>query len=78
MVNQMVIEQMRERILEAKANGFDEAIFVGRNQGATIEFESNRIESGIYHAKDVDGFNRAEFEGLPVYLVNADNYFRVA
>ena len=69
----MTFDQMADAIVEAAANGFDEAIFVGRSNVLTIQAGSR---DGLI--KLIEDGTRIEFMGLPVYIVDADNYFRVS
>jgi hypothetical protein len=80
--DQMIFEQMLERVREAKANGFDEAVFVGRLQMTTIIKWGYLNERIGYIPEPADDYlehaGRPEVEGLPVYLVNAHDFFKVA
>lgn len=69
----LTFRAMSEAVIEAQNNGFDEAIFVGRVQCDEILAGARR---GI--GVTIDNGQRIEFNGLPVYVVDAENYFRVA
>lgn len=69
----MTFDQMADAIVEAGDSGFDEAIFVGRSNVLKIQAGAR---DGL--VKLIEDGRRIEFMGLPVYVVDADNYFRVA
>lgn len=75
-------EELRGVINDAKCNGFDEAVFVGRNQIRMIAqyaFLNGYITTDpSVSTVECEGDYRPEIEGLPVFVVNADNYMRVS
>jgi hypothetical protein len=78
----LTYQELRGVINDAKCNGFDEAVFVGRIQMRMVltwAFLNGYINTdpsiGIAQC---EGEDRPEIEGLPVFMVNADNYFRVS
>lgn len=77
---QLTFLEMRGMINDAKRNGFDSAVFVGRNQMKVVlawACDNDRITS-----RELDQWleddHRPEVEGLKLYLVNADDYWRVS
>lgn len=78
----MNFDEMVEAIIEEKRNGFDEAVFVGRLQMNLIvkwAYLNQRIgylpdPSDVY----LEAAGRPEVGGLPVYVVNAHSFFKVA
>ena len=73
------VNEMRAQINDLKAKGFDSAVFVGRNQmTAILAWAVANCYLTTSNRDDLEGDHRPEIEGLPVYRVNADNYFRVA
>lgn len=73
----MLFEHMRNEVIKQMQNGFDEAVFVGRNQSRVISLEA-RVGSELKVDQDCDGDPRRQFMGLPMYVVDCDNFFKVA
>jgi hypothetical protein len=70
----MTFEEMIENTHSALSNGFDGAVFVGRRQNDIIRRGARATGAPVRLAEGP----RMEFVGLPVYVVDADNYFRVS
>lgn len=71
------IKAMAGDIYQAKENGFDQAIFAGRMQVHEMRKEALSPNSTGRISLIENGY-RMKFLDLPVYLVDADNYWRVS
>lgn len=79
---EITYQELRGVINDAKRNGFDEAVFVGRRQMRMIIDWAFRngylLTDPSTSTVECEGEYRPEIEGLPVFMVNADNYMRVS
>ena len=71
------LEEMVQAIYQAKENGFDQAIFAGRMQAHEIRKETISPTSIGWITLIENGY-RMKFLDLPVYQVDADNYWRIS
>ena len=76
--SELTFPEMRAMISDAKRNGFDEAVFAGRNQMKTIVAWAYLNERVTSLDAPIEGEHRPEVGGLPIYLVNAEDYWRVS
>lgn len=71
------IDLMAEAIYQAKENGFDQAIFAGRIQTYKMRKDAFSANS-TGRIRLIENGTRMEFLDLPVYRVDAEDYWRVS